>query len=140
MSDEVQNVTLIVSLGDDALPDEVNQATTQLYRELLTSDADSVEKVRSDRLEAGAKGDPLTLGAIALGLGIAAAPGIVEIVKSWIARRHLDSGSSVTFKLGDDAITFPVAASSTPEALEALTDRFVALLKKHGGERGQEPV
>lgn len=140
MSDKVQNVLLIVSMGDDALPDEINDLTTQLYHELLVSDADHVEKVRSDQLEDGAKGDPITIGAIALGLGVAAAPGIVEIVKSWITRRHLDSGSRVTIKLGDDEISFPVAASSTPQELETLTDRFVTMLKKHSGQGGPESI
>ncbi|MCB0227339.1 MAG: hypothetical protein KDI02_26830, partial [Anaerolineae bacterium] len=73
MPDEVQTLILTINLGDDALPDEVNKATTQLYRELLASDADRVEKMRSDRLETGTKGDPITLGAIALALGVAAA-------------------------------------------------------------------
>jgi hypothetical protein len=130
MSDEVQNVTLIVSLGDDALPDEINEATTQLYRELLTSDADHVEKVRSDRLEVGAKGDPLTLGAIALALGVAAAPGVVEIVKDWINRRH-SVPVHVKIKLGDHELEISGPASLSLEELEARTERFVALLKRH---------
>lgn len=133
MSDEIQTVTLLVSLGDGAYPDEVNQATTQLYRELLASQASSVDKPRSDTLKAGAKGDPITLGAIVLGLSVAATPGIVEIVKSWLARRHLDT-VTVKIKLGEDEIEFPAPAAASPAELEALTDRFVALLKKHSNE------
>ena len=135
MADNIQTVTLIINLGEDTLPDEVNAATTQLYRDLLASDADHVEKVRRDQLDPGAKGDPITIGAIALALGVAAAPGVVEIVKSWIARRHLDAGASVTIKLGDDEIIFPVAAASTPDELEALTDRLVAKLKQYGDNK-----
>jgi hypothetical protein len=134
MSEEIQKVTLIVNLGDDALPNEINEATTQLYQELLKSDAGSVEKPRSDTLEAGAKGDPITIGAIVLALGVAATPGIVEIVKNWLARRHLDT-VNVKIKLGDDEIEFPAPASASPDDLEALTDRFAALLKKHSGNQ-----
>ena len=130
MSTEIQTVTLTVSLGDDALPEEVNRATTQLYQELLISEADLVEKLPGDRLEAGAKGDPITLGVIVLALSVAATPGIVEMVKSWLARRHLDT-VTVKIKLGDDEIEFPAPASASPDELETLTDRFVALLKKH---------
>jgi hypothetical protein len=111
MPDEIHNVTLTLNLGNDALPDEVNNATTQLYHELLASSADRVEKIRSDALEVGAKGDPITLGAIALGLSVAAVPGIIEIVKNWISRRHLET-VSVKIKLGDDEIEFPAPAAS----------------------------
>ena len=130
MTTETHTVTLTLSLDDEAHPDEVNRATTQLYETLLKSEADSVQKPRSDTLEAGAKGDPITIGAIVLGLSVAATPGIVEIVKSWLARRHLES-VTVKIKLGDDEIEFPAPASASPEELETLTDRFVALLKKH---------
>ena len=131
MSDEVQTVILMINLGDDALPDEVNQATTQLYRELLTSDADRVEKVRSNQLEAGAKGDPITLGAIALALGVAAAPGVVEMVKDWLNRRQAVP-VQVKIKLGDDEIELSGPATLSAEEFEARAERVVALLKKHG--------
>lgn len=134
MSTEIQTVTLTVSLGAEALPTEVNRATTQLYEELKTSHADYVEKPRSDTLEQGAKGDPLTIGVIVLGLSVAATPGIVDMVKSWLARRHLDT-VTVKIKLGDDEIEFPTPAAASPAELEALTDRFVALLKKHSGKK-----
>lgn len=130
MTTETQTVTLTLSLDDEAHPAEINRATTQLYETLLNSEADSVEKPRSETLEAGAKGDPITIGAIVLGLSVAAAPGIVEIVKSWLARRHLES-VTIKIKLGDDEIEFPAPASASPDELERLTDRFVALLKKH---------
>lgn len=136
MPDEIQNVTLSLSLGEDALPHEINEATTQLYQELLTSSADSVEKMRSDSPEAGAKGDPLTLGAIALGLSVAAVPGIVQMVQNWLNRRRL--AVSVKVKLGDDEIEFPAPAAASPDELEALTNRFVALLKKHRRRGGQK--
>ena len=131
MPDEVQTLILTINLGDDALPDEVNKATTQLYRELLTSDADRVEKVRSNQLEAGAKGDPITLGAIALALGVAAAPGVVEIVKDWLNRRHAVP-VQVKIKLGDDEIELSGPATISAEEFEARAERVVALLKKYG--------
>ena len=131
MPDEVQTLILTINLGDDALPDEVNKATTQLYHELLASDADRVEKVRSDQLEVGAKGDPITLGAIALALGVAAAPGVVEIVKDWLNRRHAVP-VQVKIKLGDDEIELSGPATISAEEFEARAERVVALLKKYG--------
>ena len=131
MPDEVQTLILTINLGDDALPDEVNKATTQLYRELLASDADRVEKMRSDRLETGTKGDPITIGAIALALGAAAAPGVVEIVKDWLNRRHAVP-VQVKIKLGDDEIELSGPATISAEEFEARAERVVALLKKYG--------
>lgn len=137
MSDDTQTLTLNLSLGADALPDEVNDATNQLVRELLQSNADSVEKVQSDELQEGAKGDPITLGAIALALGAAAAPEIVKIIASWLGRRQSNS-VSLKVKLGDDEIEFTTAATATPDELEALTDRFATLLRKHSSSSAEE--
>jgi hypothetical protein len=139
MSENIQAVEILINLGDDATTEEVNKATTLLVSELQNSDADSVEKVQSDELEEGAKGDPITLGAIALGLGAAAAPEIVKIIHSWVTRRHSDT-VSLKIKLGNDEIEFTTAASASPDELEALTDRFATLLKKHsaGGDQPDE--
>ncbi len=139
MSEDIQQVTVVVELGEDATPDEVNSATTQLIRELQNSDAETVEKVQSDELAEGAKGDPITLGAVALALGAAAAPDIVKIIGSWLGRRQSNS-VSLKIKLGDDEIEFTTAASASPEELEVLTNRFATLLKKHstGGEQPDE--
>jgi hypothetical protein len=57
----------------------------------------------------------------------------VALVNSWLTRRHLTT--SVKIKLGDDEIEFPAPTAATPEELESLTDRFVALLKKHSGSK-----
>ncbi len=121
---------LSVNLGDDATPTEVDEATTQLYRELMRSDADTVEKMQGDELQEGAKGDPITLGAIALALGAAAAPEIIKILHSWVTRRHANT-VSLKIKLGADEIEFTTAATASPDELEVLTDRFAGLLKKH---------
>lgn len=139
MSEDIQQVTVVVELGEDATPEEVNDATTQLIRQLQNSDAETVEKVQSDELAEGAKGDPITLGAVALALGAAAAPEIAKIIGSWLGRRQSNS-VSLKIKLGDDEIEFTTAASASPDELEALTDRFATLLKKHstGGEQPDE--
>ena len=115
----------------------MNDATTQLIRDLMNSDAESVEKVQSDELQVGAKGDPITLGAVVLALGAAAAPDIVKIIGSWLGRRQSNS-VSLKIKLGDDEIEFTAAASASPEELEVLTDRFATLLKKHSTS-GEQP-
>lgn len=131
MSDDIQTLTLNLTLGGDALPEEINEATDKLIRELHKSNNNHVEatKVQSDELHEGAKGDPLTLGAIALALGVAAAPEIVKIIAGWLGRQS--NQISLKVKLGDDEIEFTTAANATPDELEALTDRFALLLKKH---------
>jgi hypothetical protein len=78
------------------MPVEVDKATTQLYHELKTSNAAYVEKPRN-----------------VLGMSVAATPGIVDLVKSWLARRHLDT-VTVKIKLGDDEIEFLAPAAATP--------------------------
>jgi hypothetical protein len=138
MSEHIQSVDVVLSLGEDATPEEVNDATTQLIRELDGSSAESVEKVQSGEVQAGSKSaDPITLGAVALTLGAAAAPDIVKIIGSWLGRRQ-SSNVSLKVKLGDDEIEFTAAASTSPEELEALTDRFATLLKKHSTS-GEQP-
>lgn len=129
MTADIHPITLTVTLDEDARPAEVNEATTQLYRELLAGNADYVEISRRDAPQEGAMGDPITIGAIVLGLSVAATPGIVEIINNWLGRRRLDT--TVKIKLGEDEIVFPAPATASPAELEALAERFVALLKKH---------
>ncbi|MDM8532714.1 hypothetical protein QUF63_16250 [Anaerolineales bacterium HSG25] len=44
-----QTITLQLSLSDHSHPDEVDQATSQLYQQLRHSEADHVEKQRGFR-------------------------------------------------------------------------------------------
>ncbi len=131
MPTEPQTITLTVNLGEETTPAEVNRATTQLYQDLLKSDADRVEKPRSDTLQKGAKGDPITVGLIALTLGVPAVAGVFTVLDSWISRRLLDSGS-VTLKLPNGAeVTVPASASMPEDERNALLDSLAAQLKKH---------
>lgn len=129
-TEDSQKVVLSLDLGEDASVEEVHAATTQLMRELMNSSADEVEKMPQGDPEEGAKGDPITLGAIALALGAAAAPEIIKIVHSWITRRH-SHNVSLKIKLGQDEIEFTTAGTASADELEQLTDRFALLLKKH---------
>lgn len=129
MSHESQTIVLI-NLGEDATAEELNSAATQLCQELSNSSAERVEKLRNDAQVDGSKGDPLTLGALALAMGVAAVPEIIRILGNWLNRRN-SSVVSVKIKLGNDEIEFSTAASSSPIELEKITDRFATLLKKH---------
>lgn len=137
MLQDAQNTTLYLSLGEDATSSEVNALTTQLLNELASSQADTVEKLRDDALTDGAKGDPITVGAIALGVTVAAAPEIVKLISGWINRRSAHT-ISLKIKLGDDEIEFTTAATSSPTEIEKLADRFAMLLKKHRANRTGE--
>jgi len=130
MSQEPLRPTIYLVLGDDATPDEVNDATINLVRELSRSDADSVEKLRSETTVDGVKGDPITIGAIALALSVAIAPEIIKLISSWMNRRNSNI-ISLKIKLGDDEIEFSTIATATPDEMEKLADRFAILLKKH---------
>jgi len=137
MTTETQPITLILNLGNSAQADEVNRSTTQLYNQLRYSKAEQVEKVRRRAIEAGAKGDPITLGTIALTVTPTVVAGVFMLINTWLTRRQPDNPTgNVTLKLADGTeVTIPIAM---PEAeRQALLDSIARQLKQiSGGSEG----
>ena len=76
---------------DDGDDEELDRLTGQLRRELLESGLDDVRRAAPESPPAGAKGDPITIGALVIGLAGSAAvsalvTGVCQIIRSWVIR------------------------------------------------------
>ena len=127
-----QTIILQISLNDQSHPDEVDQATTQLYNLLRQSEAEHIEKQRSQTVQGGAKGDPITIGAIVLTISVPVVSGIMVIVNEWLKRRS--EQTTVGFKLPDGReATFPISRYSSLSDVEAAIDRIAETLQEQTG-------
>lgn len=93
MPNDIQTITLTITLDEDASEVEVNRVTSQLYEHLLKSPAQQVELPRQKTTQAGAKGDPITIGSIVLTLGVPAVAGVMTILKICFDQGYFDRGS-----------------------------------------------
>jgi hypothetical protein len=85
----------IVVSATDAIEEDIDRMTRQLLSELRELNVESVELVRAGTAPAGSKGDPVTIGSIALQVLPAVLPSVVGMVQAWASRGQ---GRTVKFK------------------------------------------
>ena len=95
----------------DATDEELDRMTRQLLSELREMDVESAGLTPGASAPRGSKGDPLTLGSIAIELLPAAIPGVITLVQAWMAR-----GQGRTVKFKGKGIEF----EGSPEELQKL--------------------
>jgi hypothetical protein len=81
--------------ASDATAEDVDWMTRQLLSELRELDVDSAQLTRAGAAPAGAKGDPISIGSIALELLPSVLPSVLGLVQAWISRGQ---GRNVKFK------------------------------------------
>jgi hypothetical protein len=83
-SSEIQlNLTVTEA---DADPERLDELTTRLLRDLRDLGAESVERAPGDATPEGAKGDPVTIGALILAVMPVVLPKLVEFMQTWALR------------------------------------------------------
>jgi len=95
----------------DVTEEDIDRMTRQLLSELRDLDVESVALVKGDPAPQGSKGDPITIGAIALEVLPAAIPSVIALVQSWMTR-----GQGRTVKFRGKGIEF----EGPPEELQKL--------------------
>jgi len=81
--------------AQDTSSEDIDRMTRQLLSELRELDIESVELTKGGIAPAGSKGDPITLGSIAIQVLPAVLPSVIGLVQSWAARGQ---GRTVKFK------------------------------------------
>ena len=81
--------------ASDATEEEIDRMTRQLLSELREMDVETAELAKGGPAPAGSKGDPITIGTIALQLVPALLPSVIGLVQAWSARGQ---GRTVKFK------------------------------------------
>jgi hypothetical protein len=103
---ETDQVELKIEVSaSDATDEELDRMTRQLLSELRGIDVESAELAKGGPVPAGAKGDPIAIGTIALEVLPAILPSVIGLVQAWVSRGQ---GRTVKFKgkVGKNRIEF----------------------------------
>ena len=105
----------------DATDEELDRITRQLLSELRDTNVESAELAKGGLAPQGSKGDPVTIGAIAIVVLPTVLPKIIDLVQAWALRGH---GRTVKFK--GRGIEF----EGSPEELKKLLEKLEKGKKK----------
>jgi hypothetical protein len=119
-----QPTTVVLHIdAPEADSEEQAKLTERLQQELADLDVETVERVRAGTAPAGAKGDPITLAALAVTLAPVALKSVTDLLQSWLSRHER---ASVTLESGGAKITL----TGTPSKDEVrIAEAWVARLK-----------
>lgn len=117
---ELVELNLEISVSD-ATEEEVDRLTRQLLAELKATDVESAKLAPSESAPEGSKGDPVTIGALALEVLPVAIPGVIALVQAWVMR-----GQNRTVKFKGKGIEF----EGSPEELKKLLEKLEKGKKK----------
>jgi hypothetical protein len=111
-------LNLEITAGD-ATDEEIDQITRQLLSELSEVDVESVELTKGKSAPRGSKGDPVTIGSLALVVLPAVLPKVVDAVQAWALR---GKGRTVKFrgKVGGQMIEFEGSSHEFQKLMEKL--------------------
>ena len=105
---------LLVS-AEDATEEDVDAMTRQLLSELRELDVESAKLTGGGQAPVGAKGDPITVGEIAVEVLPAAVPALIKFVQAWMLR-----GRARTVKFKGLGIEFEGTAEELEKILALL--------------------
>jgi hypothetical protein len=121
MIDSPRHLLLTLGAGPDADDEELAELGLQLRNELLELDVEGVDPVRRGTAPAQAKGDPITLAALAVTLAPIALTKLIEVVQAWVTRHEK---ASVMVESGGEKITITGSPSKEQQrALETFIGR-----------------
>ena len=112
---ELTQLKLNIS-ASDATEEDIDWMTRQLLSELRELDVESAELAKGGAAPAGAKGDPLSIGSIALELLPSVLPSVLGLVQAWMSR-----GQGRTVKFKGMGIEFEGSAEDLHKLLEILS-------------------
>jgi hypothetical protein len=102
-------------IDSDATEEELDRMTRNLLSELQETDVQSAELVSVGTAPEGSKGDPITIGTLALTVMPAILPGVIDLIRDWTGRRE---GRTVKFK--GKGIEFEGSAEELQRLLDSL--------------------
>jgi hypothetical protein len=105
----------------DATDEELDRVTRQLLSELRELNVESAELTKGESAPSGSKGEPVTIGNIALEVLPVAIPSVVAFVQAWVMR-----GQGRTVKFKGKGIEF----EGSPEELQKLLAKLEKGIKR----------
>jgi len=82
-------------IASDATEEDLDRMTRNLLSELRQTDVESADLVSVGAAPEGSKGDPITIGTLAMTAMPAILPGVIDMIKAWAGRKE---GRTVKFK------------------------------------------
>ena len=98
-------------LATDTTEEELDKITRNLLSELRRTDVESANLVSIGTAPEGSKGDPITIGTLAVTAFPIVLPGVIDMIKGWASR-----GQGRTVKFKGKGIEF----EGSPEELQKL--------------------
>lgn len=102
-------------IASDATDEELDRMTRQLLAEVRDLNVESAELTRGEAAPAGSKGDPITMGSIAIAVLPAVLPNVISLVQAWVMR-----GQGRTVKFKGKGIEFEGSSEELLKILETL--------------------
>jgi len=86
----------------DSGKERIDYLTNNLIDLLREMDIEYLERPQDQNIPSGSKGDPVTVGAIVLGIAAASLPSLIEFVQNWTSERRrvsieAPSGAKIEF-------------------------------------------
>jgi hypothetical protein len=104
-------------IDQEASEEELDRMTRNLLSELRQTDIESASLVSVGAAPEGSKGDPITIGTLAMSAMPIVLPGVIEMIKGWTAR-----GQGRTVKFKGKGIEFEGSADDLEKLLARLDD------------------
>lgn len=119
-----RSVLLVVAPDPEADSEEADRLAHQLRTELDELDLESVTLIRADEVPRGAKGEPLTMGALLITLSTAGGvfTALIETLRDWLSRHTAADRISITID-GDTLALDHATAQERHELIEAYVRR-----------------
>lgn len=128
--DEAVHFTLALETDSDTNMEEIHDLALRLINELQDSEAESAEFVSDTRqFLSNAKGDPLTIGTLALAVSVAAIPNTILLIQNWMLRQQDDK---LKVRIGEVEVEIP------RDATRAEIDRVIDIVKSIPNNKGPE--
>jgi hypothetical protein len=108
-------------LAKDTTEEDLDKLTRNLLKELRETDVESANLVSIGTAPVGSKGDPVTIGTLAIEVLPVAIPSVIALVQAWVMR-----GQGRTVKFKGKGIEF----EGSPEELKKLLEKLEKGKKK----------
>lgn len=122
MKDAVK-IGLQIDAGEDADDAELDSLTRQLRGEIQELEVESVDLVKGEPPPEGTRGDPVTLGKLAVVILPIIAPVLIGFLQNWL-KRGRDQKVKIKIVVGDRSIEI----ESSPEAMSVSVEELARTL------------
>ena len=121
---DLVKMNLQIDVGEDADEEELDRLTRQLRDEMRELEVEEVELVREKTTPEGARGDAVTLGALAVAVLPVAIPKLIDFLRDWLMRGE-NRTVKIIKKVGDRSLEMEFPETMSQSRLKELVDMLI---------------